>query len=100
MLDERVRDQWNQCAAEANAQIGEAHRLAARLVEPAREQDLHGQRAAADVAECVEKVEKIEEAEGRDASEANERNACHQDSCHHDAPWAEAVDDPSGNESE
>src|SRR5262249_37607243 len=100
MLDERVRDQRDQRAAEADAQVSETHRLAARLVEPARKQNLHGQRAAAYVSESVEQIEEVEQAESRDAAEADQRDAGHQNSRHHDVSRAKAVDDPAGDESE
>ena len=52
-------------AADADAQVGDAHGLAAARVEPAREQHLVGQGTAADVAEGVEQVEEVEGAERR-----------------------------------
>ena len=53
-LRQRVSEQRHQRAADADAEIRDAHRLAAALVEPARQQHLVGQRPAADVAERVE----------------------------------------------
>ena len=54
------RQQRHDRAADADAEIGDPHRLAARLVEPARDEHLTRQRPAADVAERVEKVEEVE----------------------------------------
>ena len=51
-----VREPRHDGAADADAEIGKAHRLAACRREPAREQDLDRQRPAEDVAERVEDV--------------------------------------------
>ena len=102
--------QWDDGAADADAEVGEAHGFAACAIEPAGEEDLIGQRAAADVAECVEQIEHVErgqrggEAEacacGAERAEADQGEACHDDAAEHEASWTEAIDHPAGEEAE
>ncbi len=100
MLDQSVRNQRHQRSSETNAKVGEPHRLAPRLVEPAREQDLHGQRAAAYVTQRIEEEEEVEKPEGGDAAQTDERDPGHQNARHHDAARAEAVHDPARDKTE
>ena len=58
-LRQTKREQRHDRAAEADAKVSNAHRLAARVVEPPRQQDLVWQRPAADVPERVESVEQV-----------------------------------------
>src|SRR5580765_7629096 len=67
VLNEYVRNQWDQRSAEADAEISKAHSFTARFVEPVSQQNLYRQRAAANVAQRIEHVEKIEETESRNA---------------------------------
>ena len=99
-FDQPRRQHQDQVAADADAEIGEAHRLAARLVEPARQQHLVGQRPAAHIAERVEQVEQIEHPERRHVRQADQRDAGHHDARHHQPPRPEAIDDPAGHEPE
>ena len=98
--DQPRRQLQDQIAADADAEIREAHRPAARLVEPPREQHLVGQRAAADVAERVEDVEQVEHPQRGHVRQADQRAARHDDARHHHAPRTEAIDDPAGGEPE
>ena len=93
--------QRHERAADADAEVGEAHRLAAAGVEPAREQHLVRQRAAADVAERVEQVERCRRSPATSpCAEPDRREAGEQDADDHQPARAEAVDEPAGEEPE
>ena len=87
-------------AADPDAEVRDAHGLAASSVEPARQEDLVRQRPAADVAERVEEIKEIEPGERRDLRESDERAAGHHDAGEHQPPGTEAVDHPAGDEAE
>ncbi len=79
-LCQPVGKQGHDRASDADAEIGESHRLAAGLVEPARHDDLIRQRAATDIAERVDEIEKIEHPERRHRTQSDERDSRHQNS--------------------
>ena len=83
-------------AADADADVGKAHGLAARRGEPAREQHLHRQRAPEDIAERVEDVAEIEARECRDVPEPDHRATRHEDADQQQAARAVAVDQVAG----
>ena len=93
-------EERHQRTAEADAEVSEAHGAAAGCGEPARQQDLVRERAAADVAERVEEIEEIEAGERVDHAEPDERDARHENSGHHQTAWAEAVHRPPGQKTE
>ena len=74
-LRQGVREQRHQRAADADAEVGDAHRLAAALVEPSRQQHLVRQRPAAHVTERVERVEQVEGAQRGGIGEARPARA-------------------------
>ena len=90
----------HQRAADADPEIGEPHGTAARGREPARQQHLVRQRAAAHVAQRVEEIEKVEAGQRVDRAEPHKGDAGHQDPRRHQAPWAEPVHHPAGEEAE
>jgi hypothetical protein len=97
---ERVRDQRHQRAADADAEIGEAHRPPPPGVEPAREQHLVRQRPAQHVAERVAQVERVEHRQRRHRAEADRSETGEQDAGDHQPARAEAIDEPAGEKPE
>jgi len=97
---ERVREQRHQRAAHSDSQVGHAHRLPARGLEPARQQHLVGQRAAAHVAQGVQQVEEVERGQAGHGGEADQREAGHHDAEQHEAPRPEPVHRQPGQEPE
>ena len=95
-----IREQRHERAADADAEIGDAHRLAAALVEPARQQHLVRQRPAEHVPERVEGVEEVERAEAGHIRQADERAAGHHDAAEHQPARAEPIDEPAGEKPE
>ncbi len=92
---EPVRQQGHHGSTDADAEIGEAHRLAARRREPAREQHLARQRPTEHVPEGVEQVEDVEARERRDGTESDERAAGHEDAHQQQSSGPVPVDQPS-----
>src|SRR5687768_12025878 len=70
VLRQPVCQQRRNRTARADPEIRKTHRLTSRLVEPARDQYLVGQRSAANVAERVEEIEEVEEGECRRETQA------------------------------
>jgi hypothetical protein len=97
---QRRRDQWHERAADSNPEVGEAHRLAAILVEPSREQHLVRQRATADIAQRVQQVADVKEPQRRNGAETHQCAAGHHDAGQHESPRPEPIDDPAGAEAE
>ena len=100
LLVERVRQERHDRSADSDSQVGEAHRLAARALEPARQQNLVRQRPAANVAESVEEVEEVKHPDRRHTAQSDQREPRHRDAGEHQAPRAEAVDNPPRDETE
>ena len=67
-LGEGVGQERHERAPDADAEVGDAHGLAAARVEPAGEHHLVGQGTAAHVAEGVQQVEEVEGAEAGDSA--------------------------------
>ena len=59
MLRQEMRDPGNRRATQSDAQVCNPHRFAAGLFEPARQQNLIRQWAAANVAQGIEEIEEI-----------------------------------------
>jgi hypothetical protein len=98
--DERVRQNRHERATDSDAEVRHAHRPAPGVAEPARQQDLGGQRPAADVPERVQEVEQIEAGEGRHAGQPYQCEPRHHDASEHQPSDAEPVDDRSCQEAE
>src|SRR5258708_18937369 len=86
-------------ASDPDSQVCEAHGLAARLVEPARQQNVVRQWPSAHVAESVEEVKQIKHAQSRNPTQSHQRSTSHQDTSHHDAARTKAIDDPARDKS-
>ena len=99
-LRELVGQEGHQRAAHADAEVGNAHGLAARAVEPAREQHLRGQGAAAHVAQRVEEVEEVEGAQGGGAAQADQGQAGRGHAEDHQPPRPQPVDEDPGQQAE
>src|SRR6266481_1343937 len=99
MLDQSVRDPGYGRAPDPDTEVGKAHRLSARFIEPARQQHLIGQWTSAYIAKGVEEIKQIKHSEGRNPAQADQRTACHQDARHHHATWPKAIDDPARDKS-
>ena len=91
-----VRQARDDGAADADAEVGKAHRLAAVGREPARQQHLRGQRSAEHVAEGVEQVEEVEARQRRHLPEADQRDAGAEDPEQQQAARTVAIDQPPG----
>jgi len=92
--------QRHQRAARTDAEVGDAHGLAAVLVETPRDQHLAGQRPAADIRQRVEYVKKIKERQRVGHAQPGQREAAQQSARGHQALRTEAVDQPPGDEAE
>src|SRR5689334_22529279 len=70
------------------------------LIEPPCQQDLIGQRTAADVPDRVEQVAHVEEWKGGDHAEPRECRAGDENPGEQQPSWTESIDDPSRREPE
>src|SRR5579864_212845 len=96
MLHEEMRKPRGDGAAASYSQVGDSHRFAARFIEPARQQNLIRQWAAAYVAERIQKVKDIEHSQTGDDAEPCQRASSQQYPNHHQSPRTKSIHNPPG----
>src|SRR5262249_55719717 len=83
-------------AAQSDPKVGKAHRFAARLLEPSREQYLVWQRARTYIRKRIENKAGIKERKSIYLSQCDDRKSAEQNTRDHQTTQSEAVNNPSG----
>src|ERR1700730_10036551 len=99
MLRQEMRDPGNRRATQSDAQVCNPHRFAAGLFEPARQQNLIRQWAAANVAQGIEEIEEIKHSERQYAAQSNQRRGGHRNPSHSQRRRTETIHQPSRKKS-